>query len=184
MNKKIISLIVTISVLSSTQIKANELADVPLNDYETWFQATENKNWTFELKNKDQKKDLWIKLVDETTGQHITNPDFKVKKAEGSQEKNQGYLRITDLDPTHEYLLYLLDTNDPFADVRKAVAITQILPNNKRKVILLKFEKGQVLPQEGQKLKAKFTGELFSQSGIKATGNVTKKELKKTIFQK
>lgn len=148
--------------------------------YEISPTASKDAIWFFEIKNKDQKNDIWIELFDRD-GNQLDIEQSKVKKAEGSQEKKQGYLRIEGLDPDKEYTLYIYK-KDPKQGAF-AESVWDIMPSKFREGIFVKYQNGKLSPQEGGSFKSKLTGTFISQSGVELRKNISPSEIKKGVYK-
>lgn len=173
---------------------------------ERTFEATKGDNWTFELKNKS-KAPLYFKIgvlnpkseanisynsvitlpkTFNTVGDYIY-PGFMIKASQGASESQNGYYRISGIDPTQEYTIFIWNDENavkslPFVynsnnistfEANAANTIAVIQKNPKRKSILLKWENNKLSPQTGiiKGLKR------VTQSNIPTSNNVGSKDI-------
>lgn len=144
---------------------------------ERWFKATKSAKWTFEIKNKS-KNILQIVLKDNDNNLVLQT---NVGRAKGSNEKDQGYLRAADIDPTKTYSLFIelqSPTGQELKNVKDNRQVYMIFNDPDRKSIYLSFEyksgQYQLRPQQGVGLVSKTT-----QSGLPLAKNITDKQIRK-----
>lgn len=144
---------------------------------ERWAQATTGQNWTFELKNKCSDGLLITLKTD--TDQLIFHTN--VGRAKSGNEKDQGYLRAADIDPTKSYFIFVelqSPTGQEIKNAKDKQQVYMIFNDPARKRIYLSFEQKsgqyQLRPQQGVGLVSKRT-----QSGLPLAGNITAKQIRK-----
>lgn len=142
---------------------------------EKWFKASdlpENKQWTFEFKNK-VKKPLYVRIFQGTVDPILEQKPsgILIGPSKGSQEKDHSYFRVADINPGFDYELWMSykpENNESIDTVEHAFIISS---NKNRKQLFLTWEKNDLRAQSGVKGK--------TQSGIPLESNVKKTEIER-----
>lgn len=169
--------------------------DLPMERSSKATPESKKLSWTFEIKNKMPQHVLMIQLLDKQ-GNQVLDVPVQIGRAKGKDEKDQGYLRIANLNPSAEYTLFVKPLftgtlkKDAEYDTSEQTAPSKfkILENPKRQRVFLSVENTSAYNKPSFALrpqKGKGTGLVSkkSQSGIELANNIKASEIQLVPFE-